>query len=202
VFVNSMSDLFHEQVPVSFIADVFKVMMQTPRHTYQILTKRAERMAEWPGPWTRNVWAGVSVEDRRNLPRLEHLMRCETFTRWVSFEPLLEDLGDIDLDGIDWVVVGGESGPRRRPFDHAWARSIRDQCVVRGIPFFFKQGSDLKPQAQPWLVEEDGTRWIWHQYPGDLSEPRMVTAYDMEDEGIANDTSVLEGRQAGAASDL
>ena len=171
IFVNSMSDLFHERVPDAFIADVFIVMTETPRHTFQILTKRAERLAEWPGPWAPNVWAGVSIEDRRNLARLDHLRRCEAITRWVSLEPLLEDLGDINLDGVHWVVVGGESGPQRRPFDQAWARSIRDQCKRRGIAFYFKQDSDIRPQMRPHLVEPDGSQWTWHQYPGDLCQP-------------------------------
>ena len=165
-FVNSMSDLFHELVPDSFIAEVFTVMADLRhRHTFQILTKRAERMAAWPGPWTLNIWAGVSVENRRSLYRLDYLRQSQAEHLWVSFEPLLEDLGLIDLDYINWVVAGGESGPHRRPFDHAWARLIRDQCKEQRIPFYFKQGSDFKPQARPYLTEADGSETEWKQCP-------------------------------------
>src|SRR5918911_572945 len=111
VFVNSMSDLFHELIPDEFIAQVFAVMADLPRHTFQVLTKRPERAAAWPGPWAPNIWMGTSVEDRRVLPRVDELRACAARLRFLSCEPLLGDLGPLDLTGIHWVIVGGESGP-------------------------------------------------------------------------------------------
>jgi protein gp37 len=130
IFVNSMSDLFHDLVPDDFIAEVFEVMAAHPQHTFQILTKRAERAASWPGPWPANIWQGVSVENPKALPRVDALRRCQAQTRFLSIEPLLAPLPALDLDGIHWVIVGGESGPGWRPMDHAWARDIRDRCVL------------------------------------------------------------------------
>jgi len=146
IFVNSMSDLFHERVPEEYIARVLQVMRRADWHIYQVLTKRSERMrdllsgvfreaAEW-----RHVWWGVSVEDKAHgLPRINHLRAAPARNRFLSIEPLLEDLGQIDLSGIHWVIVGGESGRRPRPLELDWVRLIRDQCQVRNIPFFFKQ---------------------------------------------------------------
>jgi protein gp37 len=165
VFVNSMSDLFHEAIPDDFVRQIFDVMNDCERHTFQILTKRPERAAVWPGPWPQNIWVGASVENRKALPRLGAIRRCGAAVRWVSFEPLLEDLGPLDLSGIDWVVVGGESGPGFRPMDHVWARSIRDQCVAAGIPFFFKQSSAPRTEVGTQLVEADGRRTRWQEYP-------------------------------------
>ena len=158
IFVNSMSDLFQEGVPFDFIDGAFVTMVQSPRHTYQILTKRPENMRAyfqnphrhlvrlgsglpevppWPLP---NVWLGVSVEDRKyGLPRIDILRKVPAVVRFLSIEPLLEDLGTIDLTGIHWVIVGGESGPGARPMHPDWVRSIRDQCSAAGVPFFFKQ---------------------------------------------------------------
>lgn len=146
VFVNSMSDLFHETVDDAYIADVVRVMLRADWHTYQILTKRAERMEYLlRGPLrqaarARHIWWGVSVENREHgVPRLAHLRASEARTTFISVEPLLEDLGMLDLRGIHWVIVGGESGPKARPIHPAWVRTIRDQCQAQGIPFFFKQ---------------------------------------------------------------
>ena len=146
VFVNSMSDLFQKGVPESFVADVFGVMRLADWHTYQVLTKRAEHMQKLVSRKHRylealsHVWLGVSVEDRRfGLPRIEQLRQTPAAVRFLSIEPLLEDLGEFDLAGIDWVIVGGESGPGARPMEAAWVRSIRTQCRNHGIPFFFKQ---------------------------------------------------------------
>jgi protein gp37 len=171
IFVNSMSDMFHEVIDPAFRARIFEVMVQTPRHTYQILTKRADLAAAWPGPWPANIWQGVSVEDRKSLPRIDALRRCGAQTRFLSLEPLLEDLGPLNLDGIHWVIVGGESGAAYRAMDHAWARGIRDQCVAAGVPFFFKQSAAPRTEMGTSLVETDGSRWIWKQYPGDLAPP-------------------------------
>jgi protein gp37 len=170
VFVNSMSDLFHEHVPDEFIAQVFAVMADVPRHTFQALTKRPERAAAWPGPWAPNIWMGTSVEDRRVLHRVDGLRACAAQVRFLSCEPLLGDLGPLDLTGIHWVIVGGESGLRiaqhpERIMDHAWARAMRDQCLAHGIAFFFKQSSGVRPGMAPELIEADGTRTVWRQFP-------------------------------------
>lgn len=141
-FVNSMSDLFHDQVPISFIDRVFDVMASAEHHTFQILTKRAQRLAEYTmhRPVTDNVWIGVSVENKRHgVPRIAHLQTAVANTRFLSVEPLLEDVGVLDLSGIDWVIVGGESGPGARPMRTEWARSVKQQCEAQGVLFFFKQ---------------------------------------------------------------
>ena len=146
VFVNSVSDLFHERVPTDWIASVGDVMRRASQHTFQVLTKRHARMAQLLGSELRwmaelpNVWYGVSVEDcDRAGQRLDALRRVPSRVRFVSFEPLLEDLGDLDLTGIHWVIVGGESGPNARPMLPAWVESVQRQCASEGIPFFFKQ---------------------------------------------------------------
>lgn len=141
-FVNSMSDLFHSEVPFDFIDRVYDTMRATPHHRYQVLTKRPERLARFSERRTtpRNVWLGVSVENRRHgVPRISELRAVDAPIRFLSVEPLLEDLGVLDLSGIQWVIVGGESGPKARPMRPEWARGVRDQCVAAGIPFFFKQ---------------------------------------------------------------
>jgi protein gp37 len=161
VFVNSMSDLFHRDVPENFIETVAGVMERTPWHTYQVLTKRSERMRDLlkgslGAVGSRpHVWWGVSVEDRKHgLPRVDHLRDAPAGLRMLSVEPLLEDLGTIDLRGIGWVIVGGESGPGARPMQADWVRSIRDQCGEAGVPFFFKQwGGTRKGKAGRMLDE-------------------------------------------------
>ena len=155
VFVNSMSDLFHEDVPDEYVVAVARVMQMAEWHTFQVLTKRADRLrallsgklafaADLP-----NVWWGVSVEDRRyGVPRIAELRAAPARTRFLSVEPLLEDLGQLDLQGIDWVIVGGESGAGARPLEPSWVRAVRDQCVVARVPFFFKQwGGFRKSEA-------------------------------------------------------
>ena len=146
VFVNSMSDLFHDDVPLDYILRVVRVMQAADWHTYQVLTKRSERMsellrgplrfaAEWP-----HVWWGVSVENRRHgLPRIDHLRAAPAAVRFLSVEPLLEDLGPVDFTGIHWAIVGGESGPGARPLAAEWVQSLRDQCAAANVAFFFKQ---------------------------------------------------------------
>jgi len=141
-FVNSMSDLFHSQVPDSFIDRVFATMAAAEWHTFQVLTKRAERIADFTAEHAvpANVWLGVSVENRRHgVPRIDHLRRVPRATRFLSIEPLLEDLGEIDLTGIHWVIVGGESGHGARPMKAAWVRRIQATCSEQGVKFFFKQ---------------------------------------------------------------
>jgi protein gp37 len=146
VFVNSMSDLFHDAVPDWYIEQVVRVIELADWHTYQVLTKRAERLRELlSGPLHSasrlpHVWWGVSVENRKHgLPRIDELRQSPAAVRFLSIEPLLEDLGRIDLSGIDWVIVGGESGWGARPMDRSWVISLRDQCESSGVPFFFKQ---------------------------------------------------------------
>jgi len=164
VFVNSMSDLFHENLPAQAVRKVCEVMATARQHTYQVLTKRADRLCEMlSGPLREfaelpNVWWGTSVENiRHGLPRLEHLRRTPAAVRFLSIEPLLEDLGRIDLTDIHWVIVGGESGTRARPMDAAWVRSIRDQCVEAGVKFFFKQWGGRNKKAAG--RELDGITW-------------------------------------------
>jgi protein gp37 len=146
VFVNSMSDLFHEGVPDDYVRRVIRVMERADWHTYQVLTKRADRMARMlsatltTAATKPHIWWGVSVEDRRHgLPRVERLRSAPAGLRILSVEPLLEDLGDFDLTGIGWVICGGESGPKARPMHPDWVRRLRDRCAAAGVPFFFKQ---------------------------------------------------------------
>ena len=141
IFVNSMSDLFHRDVPLQYIQQVFDVMRQASWHTFQILTKRAERLAELSPKlrWPDNVWMGVSVERADYLFRIDYLRQTGAKVRFLSLEPLLGPLSDMVLDGMDWVIAGGESGPGARPMEEGWITDIRDQCHLVGVPFFFKQ---------------------------------------------------------------
>jgi protein gp37 len=141
-FVNSMSDLFHEAVPESFIDRVFDVIRSTPQHTYQILTKRAERLSDYSYECEipENAWVGVSVEDKKyGVPRIAHLQSTRAATRFLSIEPLLESIGSVDMRDIDWAIVGGESGHKARPMAESWVQEIRTQCANQGVLFFFKQ---------------------------------------------------------------
>ena len=150
VFVNSMSDLFHRDVPVEFIRRVFDVMNQADRHVFQVLTKRSQRLAQLSAdlPWAANIWMGVSVETSDYLARISDLRQTGAATKFLSLEPLLEPLPDLDLSGIDWVIVGGESGPGSRPMAEAWVTEIRDRCLDARVPFFFKQwGGTNKKKA-------------------------------------------------------
>lgn len=141
VFVNSMSDLFHEDVPEDFIQRVFEVMKDCPQHTFQVLTKRTARLRELGPrlPWATNIWMGVSVEDDRVLDRIEDLRETPALVRFLSCEPLIGPLVDLNLEGIHWLIAGGESGPKSRPMDGDWVRDLRDQCVRAKVAFFFKQ---------------------------------------------------------------
>jgi len=159
VFVNSMSDLFHARVPVAFIHRVFEVMVATPRHTYQVLTKRAHRLARLANdlPWPSNVWIGVSVEDAAQLPRMDLLRSVPAAVRFVSAEPLLGPLTPLGLSGIDWLIAGGESGPRARPPDPSWLRALRDECTAANAAFFFKQWGGRTPKSGGRML--DGRTW-------------------------------------------
>ena len=159
IFVNSMSDLFHEEVPYAFIASAFRTMERASWHVFQVLTKRSERLAELAPrlAWPPNVWAGVSIETADYLQRADHLREVPAAIRFLSLEPLLGHLGTIDLSDIDWVIVGGESGPRARPMEAAWVRDIHRQCRREGVPFFFKQwgGTQKKKNGR----SLDGRTW-------------------------------------------
>jgi protein gp37 len=170
-FVNSMSDIFHENMPEYYLNNIFKIIEQTPRHTYQILTKRADRMFNYLSQREipKNVWLGVTVENRKEgLPRIDKLRNLQATVLFFSAEPLLEDLGKINLTNIDWVIVGGESGNKARQMEKEWVLNIKQQCEIESIAFFFKQwgawGSDkIKRNKKMNGKKLDGK--IWQQYP-------------------------------------
>lgn len=159
IFVNSMSDLFHEAVLFDFIEEVFATMAATPQHTYQVLTKRAERLDELSHAlyWPPNVWMGVSVESSEYLWRINHLRRTAAAVKFLSLEPLLGPLDGLDLSGIDWTIAGGESGPNARPMSADWVRSIRDQCNAAGVAFHFKQWGGPNKKRTGRIL--DGRTW-------------------------------------------
>jgi protein gp37 len=174
IFVNSMSDLFHKEVPIPFIDQVFETMEEADWHIYQVLTKRSSimrkdlkrRYGETRGP--KHIWCGVSVENRQARSRIDHLRTSPAGVRFLSVEPLIGAVGQVDLSGIDWVIAGGESGPAARPLHLEWAREIRDQCVEQEIAFFFKQWGGLRPKSGG--RELDGREW------SEFPEPRSGTA--------------------------
>ena len=155
IFVNSMSDLFHKDVPVEFIQDVFRVMNEADWHRYQVLTKRAERIERMSGalPWAPHIWMGVSVESAKYVYRIDHLRHTAAHIKFLSLEPLLGPLRDLDLGGIGWVIAGGESGPGARPMREEWVLEIRDQCVAANVPFFFKQWGGVNKKRTGRLLE-------------------------------------------------
>jgi protein gp37 len=159
IFVNSMSDLFHEAVPLPFIQRVFRTMAHTPQHAYQILTKRADRLEEISLHlnWPENVWMGVSVENSDYLERVDHLRRTGARVKFLSLEPLLGPLESLDLTGIDWVIAGGESGPGARPMDPEWVRDIRDRCFDAGVAFHFKPWGGVNKKKTGRTL--DGRTW-------------------------------------------
>jgi protein gp37 len=159
IFVNSMSDLFHKDVPAEFILRVFEVMRRADWHQYQLLTKRSERLLELASQltWRPNIWMGVSVENQDYTFRIDHLRHTGAHTKFLSMEPLLGPLPSLDLTGIDWVIVGGESGPGARPMSHAWVAEIRDQCLRARVPFFFKQWGGVQRSRAG--RELDGRTW-------------------------------------------
>ena len=159
IFVNSMSDLFHGDVPLEFLQLVFSTMHETPQHTYQILTKRADRLDALSGAidWPHNVWMGVSVENRDYLCRIDKLRSTGASIKFLSLEPLLGPLCGMNLKGIDWVIAGGESGPGARPLDLAWVQDIRDQCIGAGVAFHFKQWGGVNKKKTGRTL--DGRTW-------------------------------------------
>jgi protein gp37 len=167
VFVNSMSDLFHEDSPEEFILRVFDVMRQAHWHVFQVLTKRSHRLLELAPKidWPENVWMGVSVEQANYKFRIDHLRGTGAQVRFLSLEPLLGPLTDLNLERIHWVIVGGESGPGARPMEEVWAAGIRDQCVEARVPFFFKQWGGVFKKRQGRLLEGR----TWDELPGSTS---------------------------------
>jgi protein gp37 len=166
VFVNSMSDLFHEGIPDDYIARVFDVMVRAQQHTFQVLTKRHERLAELAPylPWPRNVWMGVTIENRRFVHRADYLRDVPAAVRFISAEPLLGPLERLDISGVDWLIAGGESGPRHRRIDADWVTDLRDRCQAEDVAFFFKQWGGHRPKSGG--RELDGREW------NDMPEPR------------------------------
>lgn len=170
IFVNSMSDLFHKHVPFAFVDDVFDTMERARWHTFQVLTKRSSLMRKYVNarykerPVPPHIWLGVSVEDGTKLSRVQHLRNTNASIRFLSVEPLVGRVGDIDLTGIHWVIVGGESGPNARPIRSEWVREVRDQCVEAGVPFFFKQWGGLRPKSGGRLLDNEE----WNEFPETL----------------------------------
>jgi len=168
VFVNSMSDLFHKEIPQAHIAAVFDTMERADWHTYQVLTKRSSLLQKFVNnryrtkPAPRHIWLGVSVEDEKAATRIAHLQEAKAGVRFLSIEPLLAPVGQLNLTGIDWVIVGGESGPHARPMDAKWVIDIRNQCVKARVAFFFKQWGGRSPKAGGRLLEGKE----WSQFPG------------------------------------
>jgi protein gp37 len=167
IFVNSMSDLFHKEIPAGFLDRVFDTMEQANWHVFQVLTKRSSLLRRYvnrryaAGTAPPHIWLGVTVEDRASLSRIRHLVDSAASIRFVSFEPLLEDLGCLNLSGVHWAIAGGESGPLARPIEPNWVRNIRDQCGATNVAFFFKQWGGATPKAGGNRL--DGRRWL--EYP-------------------------------------
>lgn len=159
IFVNSMSDLFHKDVPIEFILKVFDVMNKANWHCYQILTKRSERILELDSiiPWSPHIWMGVSVENQKYTHRIDHLRQTHAHTKFLSLEPLLGPLEGLKLDNIDWAIVGGESGPGARPLKESWVIDIREQCIKSKVAFFFKQWGGVQKNKAGRLLE--GRTW-------------------------------------------
>jgi len=163
IFVNSMSDLFHEEIPLEFIQEVFSVMSANNRHTFQILTKRSERLCELAPllNWSENVWMGVTIENNDYVGRADNLRKVGAAVRFLSLEPLLGPLPDLELDGIGWVIVGGESGPGARVMKGEWVVEIREKCIAEGVPFFFKQWGGINKKKAGRILQGR----TWDEYP-------------------------------------
>jgi protein gp37 len=179
IFVNSMSDLFHEEIPADYISKVFEVMQECYWHQFQVLTKRHARLAALAPslPWPPNVWMGVSIENRRWVQRADHLRTVPAAVRFISAEPLLGRLAGLDLTGIDWLIAGGESGPRHRPMNIEWARELRDRCLTEGVAFFFKQWGGRWPKEGGRILD----RRKWSQLP--QPNPNRWAAVEMRPVG-------------------
>jgi protein gp37 len=172
IFVNSMSDLFHKKVTTEFILQVFDVMQQASQHRFQVLTKRSERLLTLNQqlPWPENVWMGVTVETADYVNRIEHLRQTNAAVKFLSIEPLLGPIPNLNLDGIDWVIVGGESGPKSRPIEYEWVTEIRDQCFSVNVPFFFKQWGGVNKKKTGRLLDNK----TWNQMPVQLQVRKLA----------------------------
>jgi protein gp37 len=180
IFVNSMSDLFHKQIPFEFVDRVFDTMERAPWHTFQVLTKRSSRLRNYinlryPGKSVpEHIWIGASIESASKKSRVRHIQAANALVRFLSLEPLLGPIGKLDLEGIHWVIVGGESGPRARPMLVEWAREIRDQCEVARVPFFFKQWGGLRPKSGGRLLDDrEWSNWPKLVKSSRPTEPRI-----------------------------
>lgn len=164
IFVNSMSDLFHEQIPLDFIKRVFQTMNECPQHTFQVLTKRPEKLFQYDEQfnWTKNIWMGVTVESKLHVNRIDALRHSSANTKFLSIEPLLTELPQLNLSGIDWVIVGGESGPGARPMKLEWVVSIKEMCQQQGVAFFFKQWGGKNKKKAGRVLEGK----VWDEMPG------------------------------------
>jgi len=168
IFLCSMSDFFHEDVPLDYNLDIIRIINKCTHHTFQILTKRSDRILKISQKikrWPDNAWLGVTVETKDCKKRITHLKQVDCAIKFLSCEPLLEDLGELDLNGIDWVIVGGESGPGARPMHLKWATNLRDQCVSMGVPYFFKQWGGKNKKASGRILEGKE----WSQIPNSIS---------------------------------
>ena len=178
IFVNSMSDLFHKKIDRAYIDRVFDEMESVDRHVYQILTKRSSLMRDYVcrrysgGSVPSHIWLGVSVEDAAHKGRIEHLRRISSPARFISFEPLLGQIGKVDLSGIAWVIVGGESGPRARPMQQSWALELRDLCNAAGVAFFFKQWGGARPKSGGRLLEGEE----WNGFPHEVVPEAILSS--------------------------
>jgi protein gp37 len=163
IFVNSMSDLFHEAVPDEFIFDIFEVMRQATWHDFQILTKRPDRLIDMNNrlPWAPNIWMGVTVESGRYISRIDKLRQTDAAIKFLSIEPLIAPMPSLDINGIDWVIVGGESGPNARPMLPEWVISVRNDCQSQNVPFFFKQWGGTRKKKNGRML--DGA--YWNEFP-------------------------------------
>lgn len=163
IFVNSMSDLFHESLPFTVIDRLFKTMNNCPWHTFQILTKRADLLSEYSRhlTWTNNIWMGVTVESNRHIERIDHLRKTDAALKFISFEPLISEIGNFNCSNIDWVIVGGESGPGCRPVLKEWVENICDLCVSNSIPFFFKQWGGVRKKKNGRILNNK----VWDEMP-------------------------------------
>lgn len=196
IFVNSMSDLFHQDVPLEFIQQVFDVMRRAAWHTFQVLTKRSSRLFELDREicWPPNVWMGVSVENQDYTFRIDHLRQTGALVKFLSLEPLLGSLPNLNLRNIDWVIVGGESGPGARPMAQEWVIDVRDQCLAARVPFFFKQWGGVRKKRAGRLLQDR----TWDQMPAQINvkDYHINISYSQEDGGYIADIPDLEACSA------
>lgn len=197
IFVNSMSDIFHKDIPLEFLQEVFTTMNECPQHRFQVLTKRSDVLLARSSDltWTENIWMGVSVENQDNVYRIDDLRKVPAHVRFLSLEPLLGPLPELNLEGIHWVIVGGESGPAPRPMDPAWVRDLRDQCQSAQVAFFFKQWSGKRPKTLGRQL--DGQEW--NEFPATtIPQTSLPEEPGAEDQTVPDST--VEGEHGGLAA--